>query len=110
MNSPTRSLLMVMPRLSTTSLICSTVGRFTVMTCLLLPVFGRPGSRAASADCRRAWLRAYADEFVDEAMPMQFVRLGRMHDRPFLDDQDSLGQGGDEVEILLDQDHRQPAL
>ena len=43
-------------------------------------------------------------------MSMQFARLGGMHDDAFLDDEDSLGQGGDEVEILLDKDHRQPAL
>src|SRR3984957_20564665 len=55
-------------------------------------------------------LVAYADKFIDEAMPMQFARLGGMHDDAFLDDEDSLGQRGDEVEILLDMDHRQPAL
>src|SRR3984957_6255956 len=39
----------------------------------------------------RAWFLVDANEFVDEAMPVQFVRLGRMHNGPFLDDQDPLG-------------------
>src|SRR3984885_11477001 len=55
-------------------------------------------------------LVAYADKFIDEAMPMQFAWFSGMHDDAFLDDEDSLGQSGDEVEILLDKDHRQPAL
>src|ERR1700722_7988949 len=55
-------------------------------------------------------LVAYADKFIDEAMPMQFARLGGMHDDAFLDDEDSLGQSGDEVEILLAKDHLHPAL
>src|ERR1700722_19965263 len=55
-------------------------------------------------------LVAYADKFIDEAMPMQFAWFSGMHDDAFLDDEDSLAQSGDEVEILLDQDHRQPAF
>src|SRR5271168_490528 len=35
---------------------------------------------------RVARLVAYADEFIDEAVSMQFVRLGGMHDGAFLDD------------------------
>src|ERR1700729_861836 len=57
-----------------------------------------------------ARLVAYADKFIDQAMSMQFARLGGMHDDAFLDDEDSLGQSGDEVEILLDKDDRQSAL
>src|SRR3984957_6877071 len=55
-------------------------------------------------------LVAYSDKFIDEAMPMQFAWFSGMHDDAFLDDEDSLGQSGDEVEILLDKDDRQFAL
>src|ERR1700735_1339367 len=104
-NSPTRSFDIVMPKLSTISDICSTVGRFTLMSCLLFPHFAariRPFSATPSA--------ADANKLVDEAVPVQFIRLCRMHDRALLYDEDSLGQRRDEVEILFDEDHRQPAF
>src|ERR1700747_1541862 len=104
-NSPTRSFVIVMPRLSTISDICSTVGRFTLMTSLLVPMVSgrhRGSTRMTSV--------ADTDEFVDKAVAVQFVRLSGMHDCPLLYDQDSFGQRRDEVEILLDEDHRQPAF
>src|SRR5207244_13158969 len=55
-------------------------------------------------------LRCDTDEFADQSWIAEFGRRYFPGDRPLLDDKDALRQRGDEVEILLDQDHREPAL
>src|ERR1700684_4414639 len=88
---------MFMPKLSTMSIICSSVGRFTDIGFLH---YGFENGE----------LFADAYELVDETVVVQFVRLRRAHDRALLDDEHALRQGGDEFEILFDEDHRKPAL
>src|ERR1700761_1159557 len=51
-----------------------------------------------------------SDKFADETCVAEIARLHFPRDRAFLNDENPLRERGDEVEILLDQDHREPAV
>src|SRR5882762_8682250 len=51
-----------------------------------------------------------SDKFSDKACVTEIVRLHFPGDRAFLNDENPLRECGDEVEILLDQDHGEAAL
>src|SRR5260370_24558244 len=55
-------------------------------------------------------LRGDADEFPDEACIAEIARLHLPGDHAFLNDEDPLRERGDEVEVLLDQDHGEAAV
>ena len=59
------------------SVICSIVGRFTLMSSLPFLFVFTP---------HMGGLVAYPDKFIDEAMSMQFAWFGGVHDDAFLDD------------------------
>src|SRR5579871_3091250 len=56
-----------------------------------------------------AGLCGYSDKFADEARVVERVGLHFLGDPSLLDDQNSLRQLRDEIEILLDQDHGETA-
>src|SRR5216683_2894607 len=68
---------------------------------LVLPCDCRPLDRALGGD---------SDKFSDEACVAEIARLHFPGDGAFLNDENPLRKRGDEVEILLDQDHGQAAV
>ena len=59
--------------------------------------------------CKRA-LRCNADKFSDQACIAEFARRHFPGNGSLLDNQDALRERGDEIEILFDQNHREPAF
>src|SRR6202035_2906954 len=68
---------------------------------LVLPFDCRPLNRALGGD---------SDKFSDETGIAEIARLHFPGDGAFLNDENPLRERGDEVEILLDQDHGEAAL
>src|SRR3954447_9843533 len=88
-----------MPRSSATLRSCSSVGLLTAMA-------RSPSDQARS---NRA-LRCDTDKLSDQTCIGEITRLHFPGDRALLNDENALRQRGDELEILLDQDHGEPAL
>src|ERR1700748_2464247 len=87
-----------MPRSSATLRNCSSVGLRTAMASLPVTT---PAGWASSCN---------TDKLSDKACFAKIARRDFAHDHALLNDEDALRERGDEIEILFDQDHGEPAF